>query len=255
MTSQTISKNFGGNSIRSIQATNLGRHLFAEDRYTYCLLVIQGWEEICVPDLRSYTVFVLSMEPGASAKVTGSGQDLYVGDAVQIESAPFSLGVDGPGVRLLIAGTREASSRSMGVTVTSASRIYKVTKPWGHELWISGEHPNYAFKQIAIKPGTKTSLQYHLHKQETNVLFEGKTLLYYKKNEQVPNDKVSQEHLGVAEISAISAIDISPPVIHRLEALTEVVLYEVSTPHLDDVIRIQDDSGRQDGRISGEHKK
>jgi len=255
MISKTASINFGGNTVRSIEATNPGRHLFAEGRYTYCLLVTQGRKEICVPDLRSYSVFVLSMELGASAKIAGSGQALCVGDAVQIESAPFSLLVDGAGVRLLVAGTREASARSKGVTVTSDSSIYKVTKPWGHELWISGEHPNYAFKQIAIKPGTKTSLQYHLHKQETNVLFQGKTLLYYKKDVQVSNAKVSQEHLGVAEISAIAAIDISPPVIHRLEALTEVVLYEVSTPHLDDVIRIQDDSGRKDGRITAEHKK
>lgn len=248
-------KNFGGNAVRSIAAAESGRHFFANDRYTYYLWVTKDSEEISILDLGSFSVFVLSMVAGSRVTVAGSGQELHAGDAVQVESAPFALAVAGGGVRLLVAGTRAASGRESGVTVIPSAKIYKVTKPWGHELWISGEHPNYAFKEISIKQGTKTSLQYHLHKQETNVLFEGTTRLYYKKDQDVPNDSVNAVNLGSVDMSAVASIDVSPPVIHRLEALSDVLLYEVSTPHLDDVIRIQDDAGRKDGRISTEHKK
>src|SRR5207244_12187069 len=57
-------------------------------------------------------------------------------------------------------------------------------------LWINGQHPCYALKKIFIKAGTKTSLQYHRFKQETNVLFEGLAKLHYKKNMSIQNDLV-----------------------------------------------------------------
>ena len=55
-------------------------------------------------------------------------------------------------------------------------------------------------------------------------------------------------------MSGSGTINISPYVIHRLEAKSDLLLYEVSTPHLNDVIRLQDDSNRKDGRIDEEHK-
>ena len=137
--------------------------------------------------------------------------------------------------------------------MTPNAQIYKVTKPWGHELWINGQHPNYALKEISIAKGTKTSLQYHQKKGETNVLFEGKARLHYKKDASVPNESVVPEHIGTTDVNAVVAIDVAPPTIHRIEALTNVLLYEVSTPHLDDVIRLQDDAHRPDGRIAAEH--
>ena len=44
-----------------------------------------------------------------------------------------------------------------------------------------------------------------------------------------------------------------PGNIHRIQAITDILLYEVSTPHLDDVVRLQDDNKRPDGRIKEEH--
>jgi len=49
-------------------------------------------------------------------------------------------------------------------------------------------------------------------------------------------------------------VDVMPMSVHRLQALTDILLCEVSTPELDDVVRISDDSGRQDGRVESEHK-
>ena len=50
-------------------------------------------------------------------------------------------------------------------------------------------------------------------------------------------------------------IDVFPPTLHRLEAISDITLYETSTPQLDDVVRVQDDAKRPDGRIDIEHKK
>jgi len=48
-------------------------------------------------------------------------------------------------------------------------------------------------------------------------------------------------------------VDVMPLTLHRLEAVTDILLYETSTPHLDDVVRILDDSRRPDGRLEQEH--
>ena len=48
---------------------------------------------------------------------------------------------------------------------------------------------------------------------------------------------------------------VEPPKKHRVMAITDIILQEVSTPEVDDVIRISDDSGRGSGKIEHEHKK
>ena len=66
--------------------------------------------------------------------------------------------------------------------------VTRIDKPWGYELWLNGQHPGYAFKMLFLKRGSKTSLQYHRHKQETNVIYSGTALLHYKNNEDIDND-------------------------------------------------------------------
>lgn len=243
----------GGTIVRHFDVVQAGRHVFADGPYTYYMLVIRGREEIRVADLRAFSVFILSAGSGTLIRVTGTSESLAAGDAVQVEAASLSVVVDGDS-RILVAGTREASGRSSGVTVTPAPKVYRVTKPWGHELWINGQHPGYALKEIFIKKGTKTSLQYHRQKSETNVLFEGHVRLHYKKDAHIANDEVGPAHIGTFDLAPVSTVDVTPDIIHRLEAITDVLLYEVSTPHLDDVVRVQDDARRHDGRINAEHK-
>lgn len=139
-----------------------------------------------------------------------------------------------------------------------------VTKPWGNgkiagvegvgELWLNydrGENvgdkdKRYVFKKLFIKKGTKTSLQYHVDKLETNHLIEGKAEAW------------QENEMGEVEKSIFEAGDswtVPRGKKHRVVALTDLVMLEASTPEVDDVIRIQDDADRPSGRIENEHIK
>jgi len=104
-----------------------------------------------------------------------------------------------------------------------------VEKPWGYEKWIA-HNDQYVMKEIFIKKGFKTSLQYHNYKKETNYLFSGKI-------------KVT---IGTTttEANQGTIIDLEPGKVHRIEALEDSLLFEASTPHLNDVIRTEDSYGR-----------
>ncbi|MCH2186667.1 cupin [Myxococcota bacterium] len=112
----------------------------------------------------------------------------------------------------------------------------RVEKPWGHEI-IWAETDRYVGKVISIDPGKRLSLQKHLKKDESVLVIQG-TLRLHLENDQ-----------GVVE-----TLDLPPgdhrrvPVgrIHRFEALEErVEVVEVSTPELDDVVRLEDDFNRE----------
>lgn len=120
-----------------------------------------------------------------------------------------------------------------------------VYKPWGKEVWLE-LNDFYCYKRIYINKGTRTSFQYHVEKLETNYIISGKAEIWLENDE------------GVVEKSIMKAGDfftVHPPKKHRVIALTDLVLQEVSTPQVNDVIRIQDDSNRDDGKISNEHLK
>ncbi|MBI4351708.1 MAG: cupin domain-containing protein [Elusimicrobia bacterium] len=131
--------------------------------------------------------------------------------------------------------------------------MYKVTKPWGYELWINNEHPGYSLKKVSIRAGHRTSLQYHLHKHETNVIFSGAAAIHYNRRPDIPPGEAPLEAIGTVRIDPVTSVEVSPGTLHRVEALTDISLYETSTPHLDDVIRVHDDAARRNGRIPGEH--
>lgn len=108
-----------------------------------------------------------------------------------------------------------------------------VEKPWGSELWVAvGEH--YALKIIRFKQGSRSSLQYHNLKTEHIYVQEG----VLQAEEEVDGALVSRQY-GPGEV-----IFNPPGKKHRVSAVTDVVLIEVSTPELDDVIRVEDDFGR-----------
>ena len=113
-----------------------------------------------------------------------------------------------------------------------------VNKPWGKEEWLE-LNDRYCFKRLIIKAGSRTSLQYHHHKIETIYVAKG-----------------TAEVLLGDEWKTISNGDyftVHPTTIHRMVAKTDVVLHEVSTPEVDDVVRLADDHSRPDGRIDTEH--
>ena len=127
-----------------------------------------------------------------------------------------------------------------------------VHKPWGREVWINyrkgenigDEDKPYVMKKLYILKNTKTSFQYHKKKTETNFLIKGKVEAWFE-------SKPGQIDTKILEAGSIWSIP--PNIKHRIITLEDVILIEASTPEVDDVIRIADDTLRGDGRIQSEH--
>ena len=108
-----------------------------------------------------------------------------------------------------------------------------VDKPWGHEVWFA-QTERYVGKILVIEAGKRLSLQYHRVKDESIYVQEGKLRLTLERD-----GELEVEDLGPGE-----ACHIPPGTRHRFEALERCVLCEVSTPEVDDVVRLEDDFGR-----------
>lgn len=108
-------------------------------------------------------------------------------------------------------------------------------KPWGKEIWFA-QTDKYAGKVLCIKKGRRFSLQYHEKKEETQYIYKGRALLTYGKTEQDLKTKI---------LKSGDKIDILPYTIHRIQALEYLEIFEVSTPELEDVVKLADDYGRK----------
>lgn len=112
----------------------------------------------------------------------------------------------------------------------------RVSKPWGEELiWALSDA--YCGKKITIEAGRRLSLQLHERKDESILVLAGRLRLHL------------EDETGVMHVAVLDAGDsrrIAPGRRHRFEAIGEPVqLIEVSTAELDDVVRIEDDFGRE----------
>jgi mannose-6-phosphate isomerase len=113
----------------------------------------------------------------------------------------------------------------------------RVEKPWGHEeIW--AETPRYLGKILAIRAGQRLSLQLHRVKDEAIYVLRGQLRL------TLENDA---GELEVRELGPGASAHIATGRRHRFEAVSDCELCEVSTPELDDVVRIDDDYGRASG--------
>ena len=111
----------------------------------------------------------------------------------------------------------------------------RVDKPWGHELiWAHTDH--YVGKILVIEAGRRLSLQKHVVKDESILVRAGRLRLYLEDDAGI----VQIEELGPGEHRHVRTGRI-----HRYEAIERCEIIEVSTPELDDVIRILDDFGRE----------
>jgi len=113
--------------------------------------------------------------------------------------------------------------------------IKKTEKPWGYEL-LFALTDSYAGKVIKIYAGHRLSYQYHEVKEETIYLQEGKMKLVVEENGE-KKEKILKKGDGY---------HIPPKLKHRMEAIEDCTIFEVSTPHLEDVVRLEDDYGRID---------
>lgn len=129
-----------------------------------------------------------------------------------------------------------ATNTALGFLLGSKPMIEprRVEKPWGHELWWA-ETDAYAGKLLFVNAGQRLSLQLHREKDETSYLLSGRLRLT-----QGP----SAETLEESEVAPGEAWRNEPGTVHTIEALEDSVVLEVSTPHLDDVVRLQDRYGR-----------
>lgn len=119
-----------------------------------------------------------------------------------------------------------------------------VMKPWGKEVWLE-LNKRYCYKRIYINAGTRTSYQYHKKKMETNYIISGSAEVWLEND----NKEVEKKIMNRGE-----SFTVLPGRKHRIIALTTLILMEVSTPEVNDVIRIEDDTNRGDGRIESEWK-
>ena len=110
----------------------------------------------------------------------------------------------------------------------------RVDKPWGYELhWARTER--YVGKVIHVTAGHALSLQYHVRKDETILLWSGRLLFELRRGGEA----------RTWEMAPGERVRIPPGTVHRMTAIEDCDLIEVSTPELDDVVRLEDRYGRR----------
>ena len=115
------------------------------------------------------------------------------------------------------------------------AEITRVTKPWGEEVhWAITS--KYVGTILRINAGCRLSLQYHERKEESIFVLSGLLRLHLADSDGV---------IGVRELQPGQAAHVPVGRAHRFEAVRPTELIEVSTPELDDVIRLADDYGRE----------
>jgi mannose-6-phosphate isomerase-like protein (cupin superfamily) len=111
--------------------------------------------------------------------------------------------------------------------------VKRVPKPWGYEL-IFARTGRYVGKILHINRGECLSLQYHEMKEETLFVVRGELKLTIE----------SEGDRRQLALRSGQAFHIPPRLIHRMEAMEDTDVAEVSTPELDDVVRLEDRYGR-----------
>ena len=113
--------------------------------------------------------------------------------------------------------------------------VTRVDKPWGYELhWAKTER--YVGKVLHIEAGHALSLQYHNRKDETIYVQRGRMMF------EIQQDGELKKH----EVKTGERFHVTPGTVHRMTAIEDCDVVEVSTPELDDVVRLEDRYGRSD---------
>jgi mannose-6-phosphate isomerase len=134
-----------------------------------------------------------------------------------------------------VAGHDHLTSPNLGGLDKFASEPEKVDKPWGHEL-IWAVTDGYVGKILFVKAGESLSLQFHNVKDEAWFILEGRAKLELG----APGDRIlNREVIGPG-----AAFHFPPGTVHRVSAVDDTTILEVSTPQLDDIVRLEDNYGR-----------
>ena len=125
-------------------------------------------------------------------------------------------------------------AKNGGNARSSRVEVVTVPKPWGHEtIWAHTDR--YVGKILHINAGQALSVQYHNRKDETVHLLNGDLIYRVKLGDELQDMRLTQGQ----------SFRITPGTVHQMEAITDCDILEVSTPELDDVVRLQDRYGRE----------
>lgn len=113
-------------------------------------------------------------------------------------------------------------------------RVERIEKPWGYEI-VWAKTSDYVAKLLFVRAGESLSLQFHKIKEETLFLESGECRL---------EAGTSESTLKPVPFQPGAAFHIPPKLLHRITAIKDCRIFEVSTPHLQDVVRLQDRYGR-----------
>ena len=117
-----------------------------------------------------------------------------------------------------------------------AFEVRKVEKPWGHELiWALSD--TYCGKVLFVKAGAALSLQFHNEKDESWLVQSGRAKLEL--------GDAGQKILHEEVVGAGAAFRYRPGTVHRVTAIDDTTILEVSTPQIDDIVRLEDLYGRE----------
>ncbi|MBI4161006.1 MAG: cupin domain-containing protein [Acidobacteria bacterium] len=116
----------------------------------------------------------------------------------------------------------------------------RVAKPWGEEE-IFAETPRYVGKILHVRKGARLSLQYHERKEESGYLLSGRMRLLLGEPGRLED----------RELEPGACFHIPPRTVHRFIAVEDCRIVEVSTPEVDDVVRLEDDFDRVPGLTRG----
>ena len=225
--------------------------VLGEQPYKYEFIKLSPGASIARLGLHRYCVYMLALSGEVSVNgAAGLAESYFLGDAEELLVHMHSGYAD---ILLASQPTTESQEALRLILLKDAK---KVEKPWGHEIWLTGDPSRvFAFKRILLKAGKVTSLQYHAYKRETNFILSGVAHLHYCSHRNLKPEMVTPDMIRNVSLEGPVVVNVYPNQVHRLEALTDLDLFEVSTPELDDVYRIHDQSGRGHGRIDTEHSR
>ena len=151
------------------------------------------------------------------------------------QTKPVVAGARKSQTKPVVAGARKSHTKPVAQPGSCRVQVVKIPKPWGHEtIWARSDR--YVGKILHINAGQELSVQYHDRKDETVHLLSGEIIYRVQRD----SDLLEDVQLKLGE-----SFRITPGTIHQMVALTDCDVLEVSTPELDDVVRVSDKYGRE----------
>ena len=107
-------------------------------------------------------------------------------------------------------------------------------RPWGTEDLLALVSKQFSVKRLKVKAGNKGGLQFHRLKDEVQIMVSGKMIIRYDLGDKILREKV---------VEAGDVVHFPPGLVHQEEAITDCELFEASSPHFNDRVRVEESYG------------